>query len=314
MIDILLVVITLICVFWGFKSKSNKITPYVLSLLTGTILAFVFYQPFSKLLYSITELDYISARVISFALLAMIGAIILYGLILLLHKYNYKKASKLFDYFNKMNFISLPILIMIIGLIILIALSSIQINMPKNDVLSYSVNQSRIVRPIKKLINTIGLDPNSISTGLLSYKEESEVITPIEFSSEFIYYDSSREASLFKLVNAARIENGRQPLAYNVELANVAREHSTDMLKRRYFSHISIDGISPFDRIKAAGINYNLAGENLAISNSVENAMTALMKSEKHKANILNPQFSKIGIGIAQNEDGALAITQIFKN
>ena len=265
------------------------------------------------MLYGITDLDYISARVISFALLTMIGAIIFYGLILLFHKYNEKEANKLFVYFSRINFISLPLLVIIIGLVVLVTLSSVQIGTARNDELTYRVNQSQIIRPIKKLIKTIGLEPSSINVGFLSYKEDSEIVTPIEFSSAFIYYDGSREVALYKLVNTVRMENGRQPLVYNERLADVAREHSTDMLKRRYFSHISIDGTTPFDRIKAAGINYNLAGENLAISNSVESAMSALIKSEKHKANILNSQFNEIGIGIAQNEAGALSITQLFK-
>jgi len=313
MIDIFLAAIAIICAIWGFKSKSKKITPYVLSLLSGIILAYLFYQPFSRLLYGITDLDYISARVISFALLSMVGSIIFYGLILLFHKYKEKEANKLFNYFSRVNFISLPLLVIVIGLILLIALSSIRINALRTDELAYYINQSQAIRPIKKLINTIGLDPKSINIGFLSYKEDSELITPIEFNSAFIYYDGGKEAALYKLVNRVRIENGRQPLNYNDRLADVARGHSTDMLKRRYFSHISIDGISPFDRIRAAGINYNLAGENLAISNSVESAMSALMKSEKHKANILSSQFNEIGIGIAQNESGALAITQIFR-
>jgi uncharacterized protein YkwD len=86
------------------------------------------------------------------------------------------------------------------------------------------------------------------------------------------------------------------------------------MLKKGYFSHISLNYKTPFDRIKEAGINYKTAGENLAFAQSVKIAHTGLMNSPGHKANILNPKFGKIGIGILDAGIHGIMVTQNFKD
>jgi len=86
------------------------------------------------------------------------------------------------------------------------------------------------------------------------------------------------------------------------------------MLKRRYFAHINLDGKTPFDRLHSAGIAYTIAGESLAVSTSLDHAVTALMQSPTHRANILNSQFQKTGIGIVTNQDGIMSISEEFTN
>jgi len=49
------------------------------------------------------------------------------------------------------------------------------------------------------------------------------------------------------------------------EIAKVARAHSEDMVLNNYFSHTNLQGESPFDRMKKAGISYSSAGENIAM-------------------------------------------------
>lgn len=67
---------------------------------------------------------------------------------------------------------------------------------------------------------------------------------------------------------------------------------------RGYFSHYTPEGLSPFDRMNAAGMSFSFAGENLALAPNVAMAMQGLMNSAGHRANILSPNFGKVGIGV----------------
>lgn len=77
-----------------------------------------------------------------------------------------------------------------------------------------------------------------------------------------------------------------------------AHAKSADMAKNNYFSHTSPTYGSPFDQMKAAGISYRSAGENIAQGQQTpEQVVQAWMNSEGHRANILNSSFTHIGVG-----------------
>jgi uncharacterized YkwD family protein len=89
-------------------------------------------------------------------------------------------------------------------------------------------------------------------------------------------------------------------LTYNWELSRVARYKSEDMRDNSYFSHTSPVYGSPFQMIKAFGITYRTAGENIARGQRTpEEVVNAWMNSSGHRANILNPSFTEIGVGYA---------------
>lgn len=123
---------------------------------------------------------------------------------------------------------------------------------------------------------------------------------------------SNDEVSMVNLVNSARTSAGLKPLATNAELTKLARLKSKDLVDHNTFTHISPTYGSPFDMMKKYGVSYLYAAENLAKSPSVQAAETALMNSPGHKANILNPEFSEIGIGIISASDGTNIYTQMF--
>ncbi|HEY0432465.1 MAG TPA: CAP domain-containing protein, partial [Chitinophagaceae bacterium] len=116
------------------------------------------------------------------------------------------------------------------------------------------------------------------------------------------------------LVNEERAKQGLRPLAPDPELTNVARAHSQDMFARGYFAHISPEGKSPFDRMDQAHVQYNTAGENLALAHSLTIAHNGLMNSPGHRANILNPAFGRVGIGILDGGFYGLMVSQEFRN
>jgi uncharacterized YkwD family protein len=120
------------------------------------------------------------------------------------------------------------------------------------------------------------------------------------------------EQEMVRLVNAERSKRGLDPLKVDLELCNVARNKSQDMIDNSYFSHYSPTYGSPFEMLKNFGIKYIYAGENIAGNAAVKNAHTALMNSEGHKKNILNANFTHIGIGIKEGSKYGKIFTQMF--
>ncbi|HWL11772.1 MAG TPA: CAP domain-containing protein [Ureibacillus sp.] len=109
---------------------------------------------------------------------------------------------------------------------------------------------------------------------------------------------SAFEKQVVELTNAERAKNGLAPLKSYDPLMKVARAKSQDMKTNNYFSHTSPTYGSPFDQMKSAGISYKAAGENIAQGQTTPEAVVqAWMNSEGHRANILNANFTHIGVG-----------------
>jgi uncharacterized protein YkwD len=114
------------------------------------------------------------------------------------------------------------------------------------------------------------------------------------------------------LLNADRAKNGLSPLKTNSQLTSLAGNYAQDMINRNFFAHSNPEGQTPFDRMKAAGISYTSAGENIAINNNVTAAETAFMNSSGHKANILNKDYTDVGVGVRYKSDGSVYVVQEF--
>ena len=118
------------------------------------------------------------------------------------------------------------------------------------------------------------------------------------------------EQEVIRLVNGLRQENGLKPLSYDWELSRVARYKSQDMKDNRYFSHTSPVYGTPFQMIKSFGISYRSAGENIARGYATPQAVVnGWMNSSGHRANILNPDYTHIGVGYVS---GGSYWTQMF--
>ncbi|MFA1735946.1 CAP domain-containing protein [Lysinibacillus fusiformis] len=110
------------------------------------------------------------------------------------------------------------------------------------------------------------------------------------------------EQEVVKLTNAERTKAGLSPLQTDDKLMAAAREKSQDMQSNNYFSHTSPTFGSPFDRMKALGIAYKSAGENIAQGQrSPQEVVQAWMDSPGHRANILNGKFTHIGVGYVKS-------------
>ncbi len=110
-------------------------------------------------------------------------------------------------------------------------------------------------------------------------------------------------ALLFELVNRDRRRAGVPALLELPELSAVARSHSEDMRDRGFFAHVSPRTGRLVERAESAGIAYGRIGENIAVGQSVREAQEALMQSPGHRMNLLDPEFTHLGLGIAVETD-----------
>jgi len=155
---------------------------------------------------------------------------------------------------------------------------------------------------IAETLNLLTIRPESNERVLLPYKVAVSRPRP------------ELEAEMLKLINRERAAAGLAPLATDPELTPVARQHSSDMFARGYFSHVTPENRDPFDRIREANVNFINAGENLALARTLKLAHTGLMNSPGHRANILHKDFGRVGIGIMDGGIRGLMITQNFRN
>lgn len=152
-------------------------------------------------------------------------------------------------------------------------------------------------------------------------------------------YTRMIEARVFKFVNAERVKHGLKPLASSEELSNIARNHSRDMVRRAYTSHINPDGLDPTARAKKAGFNTDKkvksgirrgVGENIYEHQAImvedgvhkpiidppytvaEKAIDGWMNSPGHRKNIMNDGYTKVGTGVSVSKDNKVKITQVF--
>ncbi len=110
--------------------------------------------------------------------------------------------------------------------------------------------------------------------------------------------DAKAEEKMLALVNAERTKRGLRPLVADPGLTAAARAHARDMFERGYFSHVTPEGLTPSGRLDRAGIPYDVMGENLALAPDTAIAHAGLMNSPGHRANILDADFRRVGIGV----------------
>ena len=124
--------------------------------------------------------------------------------------------------------------------------------------------------------------------------------------------DEPAEREMLELINEERRKAGRKELVWDETLVPVARAHAADMWQNQYFGHISLDDKDIGDRLDEAGVDYLVAGENLALAPTVSTAHTGLMNSEGHRENILEEDFQKAVVGVIDGGIPGKMFVQIF--
>jgi uncharacterized protein YkwD len=119
--------------------------------------------------------------------------------------------------------------------------------------------------------------------------------------------------NVIKYVNEAREKENLPDLKISSKLTDVAMAKVNDMVVHKYFAHTSPDGLTPWYWFEKVGYAYKYAGENLAINyTSAEEEQTAWMNSPTHRKNIMNVNYTEIGVAIAAGEvNGVLGIIAV---
>ena len=169
--------------------------------------------------------------------------------------------------------------------------------------------------------------PEAITQALMTITRDdlSPVAGPIVASPSI----ARLEQLMFDLVNETRQNHlarlvGTASLGWHALLATIARQHSADMLRRQYVDHITPEGLTTAQRIQRKRISYVACGENIGVvygeaaqsEQAIYDIHDAFMNQPRsltnHRANLLNPLWTHMGVGIALNPDGALVATQLF--
>lgn len=139
-------------------------------------------------------------------------------------------------------------------------------------------------------------------------EQTSSSVTPAQVTGEM-------EARIQTKINQIREQYNLEPLRYNDQLAQVARQYSQQMSAQNFFSHTSPNGDTPATRVQSGGITYTLVGENLFkctnVPEPVPAAVQGWMDSPGHRENILRSEYRETGIGVWQ-EGNTYYMTQLF--
>lgn len=142
--------------------------------------------------------------------------------------------------------------------------------------------------------------------------DDAPAVTPAEVPTEApadepdeeVYHLNEYEQKVAELINDIRRSNGLGTLSINTQLSRVARVKAQEMHDKRYFDHNSPTYGTPFEMMRSFGVRYRTAGENIAMGYRTPQAVVdGWMNSDGHRANILNPNFTEIGMGYVA--DGA---------
>ncbi|MBX3292451.1 MAG: CAP domain-containing protein [Acidobacteria bacterium] len=142
-------------------------------------------------------------------------------------------------------------------------------------------------------------------------EKESDVAASVVVNTKTV------ERIAFEMINRTRVEMGLSPLAWNEDIAAVAREHSQNMAEFRFFSHRGLDNKMVSDRADAKGVRkWRAIGENIAYNRGyqdpVAKAVQLWLNSSSHKSNMLDPNWRESAVGVAIAEDGSYYFTQVF--
>lgn len=168
----------------------------------------------------------------------------------------------------------------------------------------------QLEQPVKNVFGGVSND----SLTFLTIRPKTDETVNLGFQTTEFESDPSAEQAMIELVNNERVARGLRVLKFDANLKKVARLHSEDMFKSGYFSHYSPEGETVADRASKAGIDFLVIGENLAFAPNVESAHKGLMNSEGHRANILSPDYGRLGIGVIDGGVYGKMFTQVFSN
>lgn len=316
-IDILLAIVIALSLLNGYRRGFVHgvldLAGWVVSLLAGLR----FYHPIARWLGPRFDLwSEVWDQPIAFVLVALVASVLIHGI-------GYWLLRRLPEdtHESQANRIFGVIPGVINGLIIASILSALLLAVPLSEGLSERTRESAIVNRLavyaerlEGQLRPVFGEAIARSLNLLTIRPDSNERVTLPFKVPTTRPRPDLEKQMLDLVNQERVKAGLKPLAPDPELTEVARKHSADMFARGYFAHDTPEGVTPFDRMRAANVRFLTAGENLALAPTIPVAHTGLMNSPGHRANILQPEFGRVGIGVMDGGMRGLMVSQEFRN
>lgn len=306
-IDILILIILVVYCLEGYALGFYNAILDLISFIVSFIFGLSFYGLISGVLVKIFSIPGGFANAIGFFVVAFFTEIITIFIL----KRLVLTASFLAEFESKSenikklnNFLGI-IPAIFSGLLLLAFILTMVIILPVSTFLKHSVSSSKVGSVL--VIGTQGFakDLTSVFGGavnetlaFLTVEPKSNETVNLNFKTSSLNIDTVSEKKMFVMVNQERTSRGLSVLQVRNVLGDVARSHCKDMLQRGYFSHYTLEGLSPFDRMAEADIDFTFAGENLALAPNTELAMKGFMQSPGHRANILSADFHRIGIAV----------------
>lgn len=304
-IDIAIVIVIVIYSFEGYGLGFIKSFADFLTFVFSFAFGLTFYSVFGDLIIKTFNIPkgfgnafgfFLGAFIFEILLTILLRYLILPAVLKVFSRIKYSRELEKYAGIIPGFFSALVLLSFILTLIVIL---------PISPFLKNAVAVSRFGEPLvsniqgfdKKLSKVFGGAAEDALT-FLTIEPKSDELLKLNFNATSVKVDEESEKEMLSLVNQERRKNGVDPLLGNKALQAVARSHCEDMLRRGYFSHYTPEGLSPFDRMTNADIEFNFAGENLAIAPSTKLAMQGLMNSPGHRANILSLNFGEVGIGV----------------
>ena len=190
----------------------------------------------------------------------------------------------------------------VVATLLLAIVAALPLPEPVTSAVAESMVGSRLAgrgENVQRALGGVLGDAVQESISLLTVRPDSSERVSLSFRVESPRIDADAENQMLTLVNRARAENGLEPVAMDPTTREVARAYAVRMFQEGFFAHVDPSGATPFDRMRAGGVTFRAAGENLALAPTVQIAHDGLMNSPGHRANILNPRYRRIGIGVA---------------
>lgn len=317
------IVMLLVCayVFLGYGRGALNTTVEGIGFLLSLLVAILGYQWTAGLLGSVLPLPVFVWHAVAFILLAIVTEAIYQIMSLTLLRFLSQIAGELSSSLIRFDRIAGSIMGALGGIVIvtffLMLLMALPVSKILKDAISTSVFGSRIVavsQSIEYRLAQLWGDDMRESLTFWTLPSMGDEVIQLGFTASNPLSIPQAEEEMVRIVNERRRDAGLSPLQSDLLLQRVARDHGRDMLEKGYFSHTGHDGRTPFDRMKDAGVVFVTAGENLALSANAALAMQGLMDSPGHRANILSPLFTKVGIAALDAGAYGIVFTQEFSN
>lgn len=298
----------------GFADLGLSFIAFLVSL----YLSIKFHAPVGDFLSRTFGISSIWTGVLGYILVAFAAQAILSALVQLLAG---KLPSKLV--FSKANKLLGVVVSIADGVVIIAFLLLVMLALPVRGSIKTDIQKSTIGNYLVIIAEKYG---GPIATTIDQAREEvmkfitvepdsnESIALPITPTSAELTVDTINKEKMVNLVNQERAKIRVEPVRVDPTLTAVAEAHAKDMFLRRYFSHVTLEGLTAGDRMEKGRVYFTVAGENIAYAPDLITAHDGLMNSPSHRQNILDPSFRRIGIGIITTVTWGTMFVQDFTN